>query len=362
VYLDLGNYEKAIEHFNKYVSLNPGDANPLDSLAEAYFRMGRLDEAITKYKEALEIKPDFLTTLCNMPYVFALKENYSETIQTIDRFINFASAAGNKSKGYLLRAFYYFWIGRIERSLIDLKKAEDTAQEVGNDSGIALIEWCRMWIYYEKGDFDLSREYNEGWLNLMIKLSPDNKKSYEFGYNFNSAFRELKEGQSEAAKTRLLEMENALSELAPSQKEWGIFSINLLRAEIMLTEGFMKESIDTMESISPYSPPSLNSTHTLIYYNFIPYRDAAARAYVKLGDLDKAIDEYEHLITFDPDSKDRRLIHPKYLYWLAKLYEEKGWEGKAIEHYEKFLDLWKNADPGIPEIEDAKAKLAELKN
>jgi tetratricopeptide (TPR) repeat protein len=130
----------------------------------------------------------------------------------------------------------------------------------------------------------------------------------------------------------------------------------------MLTEGFMKESIDAMESISPYSPPSLNSTHTLIYYNFIPYRDAAARAYVKLGDLDKAIDEYERLITFDPDSKDRRLIHPKYHYRLAKLYEEKGWEGKAIEHYEKFLDLWKNADPGIPEIEDAKAKLAELKN
>lgn len=34
---------------------------------------------------------------------------------------------------------------------------------------------------------------------------------------------------------------------------------------------------------------------------------------------------------------------------------------KAIEHYEKFLSLWKDADPDFPEVEDAKERLAALR-
>ncbi|NIM58914.1 MAG: hypothetical protein GTO16_08235 [Candidatus Aminicenantes bacterium] len=45
---------------------------------------------------------------------------------------------------------------------------------------------------------------------------------------------------------------------------------------------------------------------------------------------------------------------------LGKIYQENGLTEKAIEHYEKFLNLWKDADPGIPEVEDAKKRLAGL--
>ena len=43
-----------------------------------------------------------------------------------------------------------------------------------------------------------------------------------------------------------------------------------------------------------------------------------------------------------------------------EIFQEKALEGKAIEHYDKFLNLWKEADPGIPEIIDAKKRLTAL--
>jgi hypothetical protein len=36
-------------------------------------------------------------------------------------------------------------------------------------------------------------------------------------------------------------------------------------------------------------------------------------------------------------------------------------KNKAIEHYKKSLSLWKEADPGIAEVEDARESLAGLR-
>ena len=47
---------------------------------------------------------------------------------------------------------------------------------------------------------------------------------------------------------------------------------------------------------------------------------------------------------------------------LGQVFEKTGDEAKAIENYAKFLDLWKNADPGLPEVEDATKRLAALKS
>jgi len=52
----------------------------------------------------------------------------------------------------------------------------------------------------------------------------------------------------------------------------------------------------------------------------------------------------------------------KVYYLLGQAYDKSGWTKKAIEKYEKFLSIWKDADQGIKEVDDAKARLARLKS
>ncbi len=175
----------------------------------------------------------------------------------------------------------------------------------------------------------------------------------------------MKEGRIDSAKTRMAEMKSISSGRVTEIIKWADLCkvlCDLLYGEVMIAENYPEKAIAVCEKLSPLGVLSeLQIAIDTIIYNVNYLNDLLARAYQQKGEIDKAIAEYKRLITFNPASKGRYLINPKHHYRLAKLYEEKGWKGKAIEHYEKFLELWKDADPGIVEVEDAKKRLAGLR-
>lgn len=54
----LGNYDKAIELYSKYLEKNPEDAAALYELGSIYFEQNRLDEALEKVGKAVSINPE----------------------------------------------------------------------------------------------------------------------------------------------------------------------------------------------------------------------------------------------------------------------------------------------------------------
>jgi serine/threonine protein kinase/Flp pilus assembly protein TadD len=364
-YGDIGDFEKAFEYLEKYSSVSPGDANPMDSMADIYSKMGKFDDAITKFKEVLGVKPDFGYASLKMGYIYALKEDYREAMKWTDHYIALAASPGLKALGLYWKSFYHYWLGNLEQSIVDLQMIKDIAEAIDSKLWKAQIQWMNGWIHYEKGEYEISQNCFNSWHELIIENDPSNTPFYTAFYNLCVGLVDLRWGRIDSANSKLDRINAMLLKVKPPYKDQITSVYNLLYEELLLKEGNLDKTIAICEEASLSGIPPLLLSRILIsrILSNVPFlKDVKARAYQKKRLLDKAIVEYERLITFDPEREERFLIHPIYYYRLAKLYEEKGWKGKAIEHYEKFLDLWKDADPGNAEVEDARKRLAGLKS
>jgi tetratricopeptide (TPR) repeat protein len=92
----------------------------------------------------------------------------------------------------------------------------------------------------------------------------------------------------------------------------------------------------------------------------VVYIDSLALAYERAGNLEKARQEYEKVSVSMAGRLASGDIYARSFYSLGRIYERQGNKVKAVENYKKFLDLWKEADAGLPEVPDAKKRLAAL--
>jgi serine/threonine protein kinase/Tfp pilus assembly protein PilF len=363
IYAAMDDFEKAIEYLNRYASVSPGDANPFDSMADIYFKMGQLDEALLKYKEALAVKPDFFSTCWKIGYIYALEENYPETMKWIDQCIATAQSPGLKAEGLWWKGIYYYWFGKLKKTFSELNKATDLWKTAGFEFGAARVDWGKAWIYFDMGELNLGRRYFKKWFGFNIEYNSQDTPFYTAEYNFFLGLSALKEGEIDSAKARLTEIKSLLPDVDATHENHVSRFYDLLYGKVLLAEDSLEKAIAVSRRTESLLRIPAMEVFDMVYYYNLPYlKEVLARAYQKKGDLNNAIVEYERLLTFDPGSKDRRLIHPKSHYRLAKLYETKGYSVKAIEQYEKFLEIWKDADEDLPELMDAKKRLTTLIN
>jgi tetratricopeptide (TPR) repeat protein len=70
--------------------------------------------------------------------------------------------------------------------------------------------------------------------------------------------------------------------------------------------------------------------------------------------VDDAVAEYERLLRINPDWP---LAH----YSLGVAHERKGQRDRARTSFERFLQIWKDADPDLPEVIAAKQYAIKLR-
>ncbi|MGH2568178.1 MAG: tetratricopeptide repeat protein, partial [Bacteroidota bacterium] len=84
------------------------------------------------------------------------------------------------------------------------------------------------------------------------------------------------------------------------------------------------------------------------------FRHDLAEAYSRMGDFENALATFREVFDFNPN-------YPKSHIALAELYERQQKPREAIEHYEKFLQIWKNAEKHHPLMRQAMDRLSTLR-
>jgi tetratricopeptide (TPR) repeat protein len=359
-YAAIGNIDKSIEYFKRYAAACPADANPYDSMGDLYLQTGKLYDAIESYKKALAIKPDFVSSE-KLAYIYALKEDYDEAMKWINYSISTNQLQTDKARGCWWKAFYDYWLfGDPRSALKEMKQFSYNMELSGENLKRIKNDLLFSFIYLALDQFEQARQCADNFYYAEFYENPNYQSNYTVLNNLEKSVIDFKQGQIDSVEVRLNAIHSHLSKVSSDlAKDIYAFYYNTSYAQLLFAQDSLDKILMVYQKIK-IPQISFWPWHLFYFYNLPIFQDVLARAYIKKGEIDKAITEYERLIAFDPNSKNRFLIQPLYHYRLAKLYEQKGLNQKALEQYNKFLLIDKYADAKMPELIDAKARVASL--
>ncbi len=344
-YNTVNDFENAIRTINKYISLTPNDANPYDSRGEIYACNGKLDQAIESFEKAVEIKPDYFGSWETMGHMYLFKGDYDKARKCFETLLSSTNKITRLN-------------GRVNLALIPMFQGKFKDALTVLDKGIAAddMEGLNRWLkHYHKGlIFGEREDYKDALNELKIAMVsyaayyPD----YWVPFHAPSILILAKNGKYIEASEEL-----AAWKLDIEEKERGHKGFYWLGA------GNLEFGKGNFDKACEYFAKATGSIPTRIHAAYFEIHFMLARAFQEAGKLGEAVAEFESLLSnYSAGRAQSCIASVKLHYYLGVVYEESGWDSKATEQYETFLDIWKDADPGIESVEDAKMRLAGLQN
>jgi tetratricopeptide (TPR) repeat protein len=358
-----GKHQKKDASINHSAMFGSYDSYPMITAANSYYLKGRLDQAIELYEAAVEMNPHFSGQIY-IACVTALQPDFDQAIEWVNAYIPLSSAGLTEPGGRGWRGFFYCLTGQYNKAFIDLNFAINKFKQWESCYYQALCEVVMGFLFYEKQDYKKSKMYFNNYMKILTEKNIATTLDFiNFSCEPFLGLIDIRQGNMVSARKRLEKKDSVLSGLHLNVKDLTKFHYQMMEAEFLLAQDSIDAAIAIAENIKELAPPLYHfNSERFLFYNSPFSKDILARAYLKKGNIDKAIAEYERLTHFNPTSKDRRLMYPKYHYYVARLYQEKDEKESAVKHLDQFLEIWKNADDDIPELIDAKKRLKELTN
>ncbi len=367
-----GDLEKAAEVYAVAVQNYPDSAGAYNHLANDEGKLGRYEQSVQDLRKALLLDPSRASTYANLA-VGLLALNQVEEASAV---LAEADKRGLQTD-ILLQAHY--WIAFLRNDEKEMERLVQRSSDLPGAQAILLSEQSNTAAYY--GHFEKAREFSRAAENLMER---DGNKELAASYLVQAAVRESEVGEFARAQQYISQAQKlshgqdvaTLSAVALVQigsvnqaealcheldKQWPEGTIvqkywlPAIRAQIDLRQARPSKAIDDLGVATPleFANPGSTAVPTL-YPAYV-----RAQAYLAMGDGPRAATEFRKL-TDRPGLVLNYPLGALAHLGLARAYKSSGDLQNSRQAYLDFLSLWKDADPDIPILKQAKAEYAKL--
>ena len=347
-----GMYDKAREVLELYIATFGEHTSIREDLALSHFYQGNYDLALVEARIIRSFDPDNVMSLILEGIISQCRGDYAEAEKKYLEVLN------TKELGYHLYARVALAAlnslkGRLAETRAQFTQGLGLAEKLGDNWWMAVYHTMLSGLYLgSRKPEEAIKESDLAW-NVAQKANNDLRWQRRALFYKGLAYLEAK--AMNAARKTADELKKMCDE---GMNKKDIRYHHYLSGMIELEKKNYSSSIEYFQkaiSLLPYQHEIGPFTNDQAMFG-----EALALAYDNAGDKEKARKEYESIASMTMGKLYRGDIYVRTFYKRGRIDEELGLKDRAKEMYRKFLDLWKDADPGIPEVEDAKARLAKL--
>jgi len=341
IYPVLDKKEKAIEEGKKAIQLGPDATVGYTLLATAYLHANRLEESETTLQRASERKlqdPDFILGR----YDIAFLKGDSAGMEREAALAQNNSGAEDWVSDH--EAFAMAYTGHLKEARRMSRHAAELAQQAAHGERAALFDTGPALWEALFGDGSAARK------SAMAARERSKDREVEYG----AAFALALSGDSSQAQT----LANDLERRFPEDTSVKFSYLPAIRALIVLNHGEPAKAIELLQIAIPHelgTPRSkLQGSFGALYPVYVRGQAylAAHQGAKAAGEFQKILD-HRGAVASDPIGALAQLQ-------LGRAYALSGDKTKAKSAYQNFLTLWKDADPDIPILKQAKAEYLKL--
>jgi eukaryotic-like serine/threonine-protein kinase len=371
-YVVTGELEKEAQTYHLWVQSYPRDSVPHGNLGANYAALGQYEQAIAETRIAQELEPNRVTNFSNLSLMQIALNRLDDAQATFDR------AKGMKLDSGTVRLFTYYLMF-LRGDTTGMQQQLDWGAGKPGDEDPLLSAQSDTEAYY--GRLSKARDFSRRAADSALRA--DSKETAAL-WQVNGALREAEFGNAAVARQnvaaalatspgrdvkvlaslalsragdtdRAKTMIDELEKTNPFNTVLKVYWLPTLKAAIDLAKGNSAEALVSLEGAAPYEqgqpPPAQFGTLYPAYLRGYAYL-AAHNGSGAAAEFQKFHDHRSLVVNFHLATLAR--------VGLGRAYTLSGDKTKAKAAYQDFLNLWKDADPDIPILKEAKAEYAKL--